>query len=125
MGKGDGVFSRYGGSTTERADVSVGSGVSVGTGVGVSVGSGVSVGTGVGVSVGSGVSVGMGVGVFVGSGVSVGMGVGVQVLAGNCSLGFLVAVTCCTGDCLMKTSTSSMAVPAFSKVILTNLARRG
>jgi len=59
--------------------VLVGSGVFVGTRVGVLVGSGVFVGTGVGVLVGSGVFVGTGVGVLVGGGVFVGTGVDVEV----------------------------------------------
>ena len=57
----------------------VGSGVFVGTGVGVLIGGGVSVGAGAGVLVGSGVFVGAGTGVLVGGGVFVGTGVDVGV----------------------------------------------
>ena len=68
-------------------DVSSGTGVAVGAGVGVDVGTGVAVavGTGVGVDVssGTGVAVGAGVGVDVGSGVAVGVNVGMSVASGT------------------------------------------
>ncbi len=118
-------------------DVSVGDiGVSVG-GTGVSVGGiGVSVG-GIGVSVGNGVSVGSGVAVLVGIGVSVGTGTGVsvdkdvfvginiEIAVGRSSFGFLVGFSATIDGCTIKTSTSSIAVPAFANVILTNLAGTG
>ena len=65
-----------------RVGVAVGAGVSVGTGVGVGVGDVVGVGGGVGVSVASGSGVGVsggGVGVEVGAGVAVGSSVGATV----------------------------------------------
>lgn len=118
--------------------VFVGSGVSVGVGVLVSVGSGVSVGVGVSVSVGRGVAVGGGVSVFVGRGVLVGemevdelagggvlVGCGIAVLPGSLSSGALPGLPLARGGCTIKASTSSMAVPSFSKVILINLAIRG
>ena len=59
----------------------MGTGVAVGSGVGVAVGTGAAVGSGVGVAVGTGVAVGSGVGVAVGAGVAVGSGVGVNGVA--------------------------------------------
>src|SRR6266542_1520566 len=97
-----------------------GSGVSVGTGVGVSVGTGVSLGTGVGVSVGTGVFGGTGVNVSVGRGLLVGRGVAVL---NRPSPSFVFVGLLESGGVLnMKTSTSSTAVPGFSKVILTKRA---
>ncbi len=101
--------------------VLVGTGVSVG-GTGVLVGMGVSVG-GIGVLVGMGVSVGgtgvlVGTGVFVGTRVNVSVGIGITVARDGLFSSFgLVLVGRIV--LLLKTSTSSMAVPAFSKVILT------
>jgi len=98
--------------------VASGIGVSVGMGVGGSVGGGgVSVGTGVSV----GMSVGMGVDVSVGCGVWVGMCV--DVARGGLLLGFSVGPPdSVRAGCTMKTSTSSIAVPEFAKVIFTNRA---
>lgn len=101
--------------------VLVGRGVSVGTSVGVSVGRGVSVGTGVSVGVSVGVGDGIGVHVLVGRGVRV--GIGVLVGRSGLSLGLFVGLPdTANAGCTMKASTSSIAVPEFSKVIFTNLA---
>ena len=115
-----------------------GSGVSVGGGSGVSVGgSGVSVGRGVAVSVGNGVFVGMRVGVLVGTNVLVGIKVGVldgtNVFVGigvkdggtRVSLCLWVGPLVNPKGCIMNASISSTAVPAFSKVTLTNRAWTG
>jgi hypothetical protein len=96
-------------------------GIGVSVGCGVSVGSGVSVGMSVGVLVGGGVSVGISVGVLLGRGVSVGMLVEVDLDV----LSFVLSIGLSedrSAGCTRKTSTSSMAVPEFVKVIFTNLA---
>jgi len=115
-------------------NISTGQGVASGIGVSVGMGVGGSVGGG-GVSVGTGVSVGMSVGVLVGRGVLVGMGVDVSVgcgvwvgmcvdvARGGLLLGFSVGPPDrVRAGCTMKTSTSSIAVPEFAKVIFTNRA---
>jgi len=101
--------------------VSVGISVGGGVSVGISVGCGVSVGISVGVLVGHGVLVGISVGVLVGCGVLVGMLVEVALegLSFVLSMGLSDVIR---AGCTMKTSTSSIAVPGFVKVIFTNLA---
>jgi hypothetical protein len=144
-GGGTGVFA---GTNTS---VSMGAGVLEGTGTAVSMGTGVLEGTGTAVSVGREVFVGMGVAVLVGTDVLVGMGSAVRVgtnelvgmggavFVGNSvlvarevpgdsdksSLGSLVGLSATLGGWTINTSTSSTAVPAFAKTILTNLAMTG
>jgi hypothetical protein len=97
----------------------VGTGVSVftGSGVAVSAGSGVAVSTGRGVSVGIAVAVSNGSGVFVGTGVDALGDV-------SSSLGDAgVAATLDWEGLDANASTSSIAVPAFSNVILMKRTR--
>lgn len=118
-----------------------GSGVLLGTGTGVSVETGVLVGTnvlvGTGVLEGISVAVGMGVAVSLGAGVIVGREVAVRTGDVTVMDGRMVLVARgleesvdgsswevvsgrlpATGGCAMKASTSSIAAPLFSKVIL-------
>ena len=83
----------------EFAGLGVGTGVTVGVGLGLGVGTGVMVGVGLGLGVGTGVTVGvglgLGVGVSVGVSVGVGLGLGVSVGVGTSvgvRLGFGIGV---------------------------------
>lgn len=122
---GKGVLVGGGGIVLVRVGVFVGSGVAVLVGSGVFVGRGVFVlvGIRVAVFVGRGVLVGTRVAVADGRGVLVGARVGVS--SGRLSLGVWVGLLTRMGGWSMKAWTSSMAVPAFSKVILIYLATRG
>ena len=117
-----------------RATVGNGMGVSDGNGfvspeVAVTVGGNVCVGKGVGVPVGLKTAVSVGTQVTLGKGVAVSVAnrllVGVRVFSGASTRAVLVGRSASAGGSTINTPTSSMAVPAFSNVILTKRAFMG